>query len=330
MRHGNRRHSIVLAGSAGALALITAGAGAQTGSMPSGDAPAEPPAPQERETAANQSRSPLSFAITGNAQWVFASDLDGSEGEVSIARAGADVTAIFAFSRTDRVILSVGEEFSFYEFSDADVLDSGEDPIGDASDTSINLTYTTKVSDRWGLTATAGARFSAETGAEFSDSLVGSGVVIATYDFNDRLTAGGGVLVRTRLEEDVLVIPIATVNWKINDRWTLSNTGGSAGVRFVLAYKHSDAWTLTGDVGFEGREFRLDEDGPIPGGVARDTRLPIALGARYNPSPKLTFSLRAGAHFLQELEFDDNDGDEVVETDVDPTGFISFMASLRL
>lgn len=279
---------------------------------------------------ASASRSPLSFAIAGNAQWVFATDLDGSEGEVSIARAGADVTAIFAFSRTDRVILSVGEEFSFYDFSDSDILPSGEDPIDDASDTSINLTYTTKVRDRWGLTTTAGVRFSAESGADFEDALSGSGLVIATYDFSDRLTVGGGVLARTRLEEDLLVIPIATINWKINDRWTLSNTGGSAGVRLVLAYKHSDAWTFTGDVGFEGREFRLDEDGPIPGGVARDTRLPIALGARYNPLPKVTFSLRAGVHLLQEIEFDDSDGDEISEDDLDPTGFISFMASLRL
>ncbi len=291
-------------------------------------------AQQEAETA-GESIAPaepprVSFSLRGDAEWIFPADLEDGAGEVSIARVGAGLETSIRIADKSRLGINLSERFSFYDFSDAMILSSGLDPIDDASETNLGVSFATQLNDRWSLLASAGVLASAESGADFGESLTYSGLVIASYAFNERLTVGGGVLARTRLEEDVLVIPVATVDWKINDKWTLGNTGGSGGARATLSYQYSDAWRFFADVGYEGREFRLDDEGPIPDGIGRDQRLPVGLGAVFTPNRNLSVHVRGGAHFLQSLEFDAADGDEFADTDIDPTGFISFLVSLRM
>ncbi len=274
--------------------------------------------------------SGATFSLRANTEWIFPADLDEGDGEVAIGRVGARIDASFRIADKSRLGISLGEEFSFYDFSDTMILPSGLDPIDDTSETSLGVNFVTQFNDRWSMFAGVGVLASAETGADFSDSLTYSGLAIVNYKLSDRLTFGNGVLVRTRLEEDVLILPVGTLDWKINDKWNLGNTGGSSGIRATLSYRYSDSWRFFGDAGFEGREFRLDDEGPIPDGIARDQRVPVALGAVFTPNDNLTVHMRAGAHFLQSLEFDDSSGDQIADTDLDPTGFISFMVSLRM
>lgn len=303
------------------------GAGAAFGQEAQPEPQLDPP-PEPGEPPAAPPR--LTFGLRGTADWAFPADLGDGAGEVSVGRVGATLDVSYLIDERSRFGLRLGEEFSFYDFADVTLLASGEAPIDDASETTVGLSYSRQLDDRWSIFGSATAIASAETGADFGDSLTYSGIGIASYAINERLTIGGGVLARTRLEDDVLVIPVVTVDWKIDDRWTLTNAGGSGGARATLAYQHSDAWRFFGDVGFEGREFRLDDDGPIPDGIGRDQRLPVGLGALYTPNKNFAIQLRAGAHFLQSLEFDDSSGDEIADSDIDPTGFISLMVSLRM
>ncbi len=54
-------------------------------------------------------------------------------------------------------------------------------------------------------------------------SLVGTEMSIKDRNkINDSLSVGGALLVSTRLEDDVTVIPVPTITWNIDELWRLA------------------------------------------------------------------------------------------------------------
>jgi hypothetical protein len=64
-------------------------------------------------------------------------------------------------------------------------------------------------------------------------------------------------------------------------------------------------------------DARLD-DGRVPAGVLRETRIRAGLEATWRPHLGIEVSLLAGYDVWGELQVDDADGDEVETTDLDP------------
>ncbi len=278
----------------------------------------------------DRSPPPFSLSLIAGGEWTLPSDFDDADGDLSVSRLLGGLTASFNANDANRISITLAEELSFYDISSSTLAPGGVDLVDSASQTTLGASLVSRLSTDWTLITSISARISAEPGADLNDSLSIGGVAMGTYRVSDALDIGAGVLVRTRLEDDPLVIPIATIRWQIHDRWTLSNTGDSAGVRLTLAYTYSDEWSFFADAGYEGREFRLDDDGPIPSGVLRDTRLPVALGATWTPRPDISLKARAGMSFLQNIELDDDAGNELADTDLDAAPFVSFTVSLRM
>lgn len=290
---------------------------AQEQSLEEAPPPPEPPRPT------------VLFSLDAGAEYNAATDLKDAAGEYSVSRARTRIGATFPAGDRARFTLGIGSEFSLYDFDDSNLFRGGADPLDGTYEFELSGTLTTSLDERWGLVTGVSGNWAGESGADFGDSFTIGGLALATYQMNPRLNIGGGVLGRTGLEDDGVIIPIAVVDWAISDRLRLGNSGNQGGARATLAYALSDAWTLTLDGGYERREFRLADDHPIPEGVARETSIPVALGAVFRPHQRFNIGVRTGVNLATELEFEDDDGRDVVDTDVDPSLFVALEMSIR-
>ncbi len=257
---------------------------------------------------------PVRFRLDDGATFDGTADLDDSPGDVSVARIRSAFEADFRVDERSRFALQFSSEFSFYDFDGATDLVPGTDsPLDDTYDYRIGGRYSRSLEAGWGMFVGGDVRFAGEHGADAGDSVTGGGFGGVTYDVSDRLTLGIGLSVRTRLEDNARIIPIPVVDFRITDEWRLSTDGPG----LKLSYTPDPAYTIYIAGRWEAREFRMDEDGPLPGGVARDERVPIVLGATWRPNDTITLDGFVGAVVWNEYEFINSAGTTIAETETD-------------
>lgn len=267
------------------------------------------------EAAAEDPLAKTSFSLTFNTEWIGTADFDVSPGDVSVTRLGAQFGVRHPINQKLALRFGASVEHSVYDFSGATGLVAGTgDPYDDVTISTINLggEYSPDEVNTWffgGFVRSAG-----ESGAEFDDTISGGALLGFRHAFSDRFVLGVGAAVGTELEDDVYIVPFPIIQWKIDDRWTLAS-GERAGL--ALSYKASDAWTLGLEGGYERREYRLDDNGPLPSGVVDERRVPIAFFATFTPGANFIITGRVGAHFLNEFEFQNATGATLIEDDTE-------------
>ena len=110
-----------------------------------------------------------------------------------------------------------------------------------------------------------------EDGASSSDSQTYGLLAAAFWQINPDLRLGPGLGVFSRLEDSARVFPILAIDWNFGERWNLSTGRGlaaSQGPGLTLSYELTSNWSLALAGRYEEVEFRLDKDGPNPGGIA--------------------------------------------------------------
>lgn len=293
-----------------ALAGLCASAAAQHG-------PPVPRTPDEEGGAPAAERPRPEASLYFNLQHDFAAEFDDAPGDVSITRAGLGLDVSIPFDDRQRLVVAFYNELSNYEFDDATSIAgvTGE-PWDNVLEHYLGLTYRTSINDQWRVFVGGTLDSSYETGADFGDSLTFGAQLGATYSANDNVTIGLGVLVSSRLEDDVLVVPFPIINWTISEKWSL-HTGRShgRGLRAELAFSPIEQLTLALGAGVEAREFRLEDTGPIPDGVARDWRVPVSLVARWDFSKQVSIHAEVGADVFTNYTVDDASGNELDDVD---------------
>ena len=143
----------------------------------------------------------------------------------------------------------------------------------------------------------------------------------------DRFGFSFGVLAKTRLENGPLIIPLPGFDWTITDRLVLRTGQG-----LTLSYQIDEMMRWKGEVslGYEGREYRLDDEGGLPNGVLADRSIPCTLGVVYNPRPDIHVKLAMGSITWQEYIFKDSEGHSVKTDDPEmPTRYASLEAGVK-
>lgn len=282
------------------------------------DQPADSPADAPSEVATRPER-PWTVSISGGGSYTFAADIDDSDGDVRIARAMFGVGVGIPVGERSRLSFSIEEEASWYLFDNATGLVPGStDPFELGLSTDFSVRFFAPIDEDWSWFVGGNVNVSGEPDVDVGDAVTFGGLAGARYRVNERLALSFGVAGRSRLEDSALFIPLLGVEWKVSDRVTLSTEG--TGLR--VAAKLDEAFTVALSGGWESREYRLRDDGPLPDGVARDARVPIAVSLDYAPSRTFRLSVFAGAVVWQEFQFDDRDGDEISETNTDPAPFV--------
>lgn len=185
------------------------------------------------------------------------------------------------------------------------------------------------MSEHWGIHVGPVVQYAGERGAEFGDSLLYGGIVFASYRASRDLLIGFGAGVFYRLEE-TRVFPSLFFFWRITDRLRLGNSyrlspAGPAGLE--LTYSLDKNWQLGVGGGYRSFRFRLDKDGPVPGGIGENTSWPayVRLGGKI--WPPINIDIFAGAAFSGKLKLDDRRGHELSSATYDTTPMVGLNLS---
>jgi len=258
----------------------------------------------------------------------FETDLDGA-GEYSVGRAGLDLTYDIPVWERSKVALGLKVERSEYDFSGATGLAAGGEPIGGATTYGVSAALTHPLDDEFAFIGGVGVEWAGEDGADFGESATLEGLAGVSWRSSDDLTLTLGVAVSDRLEDDVRVLPFVGVEWRFAENLRLSSieagrvlTGGTGG-GIGLVYEAREDLRFVAGGGFSGREFRLDENGPIADGVLRDDRAIAGLGLVWEPSEAVSVELGAGAVVWSNIETLDSSGSTIGDEDGDPAPYIT-------
>lgn len=273
-------------------------------------------------------RSPV-FRITPRALHYFATDLDDDEtdtGDVAISRFGALASLDIPVGSVSTLTFAGEFTFSAYDFDGTGIFEEDEDLLSEAYEAGLSVTWSSMIGGKWTYFVGGGGRVSAESGADTSDALTGRVFGGIGYRFSEQFMLGGGVGVSTELDDDALVVPIITAFYQPHENWILSAGGGppaagrTLGATLTFQPQPDLGISLTG--AWDHRQFRLNDDGPIPEGIATDSRIDIILGVNWGITSHISLRVEGGVSFAQEYEFEDEDNDTVIETDGDPTPFL--------
>ena len=155
-------------------------------------------------------------------------------------------------------------------------------------------------------------RYDYERGANRSDGQTYGLFGGITWRVNDRLVIGPGFGAFTELgTDDFDVFPALLVDWKIDERWTVSTgtgLGASQGPGLSLIYSASDALSISLSARYEELRFRLDGAGIAPNGVGEERSVPIVITARYAPNPGISLTGFLGAEINGALRIENAAG----------------------
>lgn len=296
---------------------------AQDAATPS-DTPAAIPA--EKSDAPD-----VSFRLGGFGTYHLKADLD-KNGDVSLSRAGGEVGVNIPFGKSVFLDVAFREEMSWYNFSNAIDLGGTDSPWdGPMYDHRLISSLFVRHDENWSYTLAGNVAWSHEDSSA-SDSMSGGGVGIVTYSFNENFALSAGVAASARLERSARVSPILSIDWKINDQWRVSGRGvgrlANRGPGLALLYSPSETWTFGVGASYETREWRLDDEGVAPDGIAEDARVPIEFSAVWKASKRFSLTGTIGVDAWAEYTLYDKNGERIGDVQADPTPFVGLEAKL--
>lgn len=282
------------------------------------------PVPSERGGGGGD-ESKWSLTLRGAPSVTFESDLSDDAGRVSVWRTEMGVELSGPVGDRLRLTWGVRGDVARYRFEDFTIL-GGEEPLDNAYEAGTSLLGVLKLDDQWSLIARGSVTSGWAEDGEAGDGFWGTAALGVGYRFSDRfsLALGGGII--TRLEDDPAFLPLVIINWKVSDRVTLSTTG----VGLKLTGEVSDQLEVFMRAGGEFHQYRLDDDHPaLPGGVLRDTRVPVGVGVDWRPIAGLTLSIEGGAVVYQQYELRTDSGDRFDRVETDPAAYIGASVAYR-
>ncbi len=280
-------------------------------------------------------RPDTTFRLAGGYLYQFESDFKDGPGSVSADRAYATFGSRFELTPTVDLGLRFSWEGGWYNFGGPSVLSlgTGADPWNTVLGAQFGGNVGIELNEAWSLSLGLFGGAAGETDADAGESLSIGGTAGATWRANDKFTIGGGVLVSSQIEDDVLVVPLLFVDWRITDSIRLTNVAGpeayptGAGLELVCSAVENMEFSIGGR--WESRRFRLDDRGPAPEGVGEDQGLGLWLRTGIKPIPQLRLDFLVGVMVGEELSLYDRNGNELASSDLAPAPFVAGFLSWR-
>jgi len=268
----------------------------------------------------------------GGAVYQFDTDLDEG-GSYNTSRLTIQAGRGYSWNDRTSISLALGYSYDGYDFTTNGLGIAALDPWENVHTVSLSVPIRKGFDNNWSAYLIPSLRSSGESGADFDKTFSGGGLVGIAYRFGEQLTIGPGIGVLSQLEDTATVFPILIINWKINDSLSLATgrgLGATRGPGLTLKYKADEMWEFTIGGRYEKLRFRLDKDGPVPGGIGEDKAYPLFAGCTYNFSPKAHVSLVGGVELGGELQLEDTDGNRIDKESYDPGGFFGLTFRLRM
>lgn len=268
--------------------------------------PAQTPPDQPRRFIHNRDSIPdrpdIIFVFHGRYDLATRADVGGDPGNVRVQRSALAGNLIFGPEHDTQVSLPVDWETSTYSFRDADALfPGGVTRVRNVQQIVFAPNIEVKVNEHWGvfgggLLIDAG-QYTADDTATYGGF---AGAIWRSGGPDKTLTIRLGIGARTRLEDDVQILPAFWMEWKLDDRTRLTSQGNN--IRFE--HDFAPAWCVKVDLAFEQRDYRLNDSSPGPGAVFRDTNIPLTARLEFVPHAATRFEAWIGANLSREFTVD--------------------------
>lgn len=288
------------------------------------------PEPTGQMPSANQ---PMKYGLGAAEYWFnvktqYAPSGEIGNGEVNTTRTSGELGAMYPFTERDRLWVTIKSEYVNSDFKSIDEFAPDGDLYNDLLKHSITLRLMTHLSGPWSLLRSGTATSAGEAHAELDQSMTYRGAVGLSYAVNPNLQIGLLGAVATRLEEDTVFFPFPVVEltYDFDEKWR-AEVSTFSGAKVVYAPTHT--LDLFFDAQWDYTEYRLDHDGPFEGGVLRQTRVPLSVGADWRFKPQQTLSVSLGMNVINDWEFVDSVGKDLFDTNVDSDVFASFGIRLK-
>ncbi|MBS3744178.1 MAG: hypothetical protein KGY48_07520 [Wenzhouxiangellaceae bacterium] len=279
---------------------------------------------------AGVAESPWRTLFRGGAAHQFDSDLDGG-GAYSVTRTNIEAGLAYASGPRDSYGLSFGYSRDDYSF-DGTTGFAANDPWDVLHEYRVSAPIRMGFGERIDVFALPSLRWTAESSNDFSDAMTGGLIAGANYRVNDRLRIGPGIGVFGEIEDDINIFPILIIDWQITETISLETgrgLGATRGPGLQLNSTGIGDWTFGLGARYETFRFRLDDDGPAPGGVGEEKGVSLFLAASHDAKPGVRLSAIAGVEVGGELTLEDKDGRKIQSEDADPAPFIGISFRAR-
>lgn len=221
--------------------------------------------------------------------------------------------------------VELSTEAFFYNFSGSTTLVPGSaDPFNDLYRARIAGTLRTPIDAQiayfGGLELALNGEDEASARESFTIGAVGGVEIAPRGDGSVSL----GVAVLSRLEDDPWIWPWIGFEWSASD-WLAFEARGT---EVEALAKLSEHWRAIARAEYTIRQFRLNDSGPLAGGVFRDNDIHMGLGLERRGHDGFGFELLGGVSVWRELSTLDRSGDEIAESELDPAVFVALKLGL--
>lgn len=191
----------------------------------------------------------------------------------------------------------------------------GSEPFRRVQEVRLSAQLLSPLSKRWSSQVFGVLTSAFESGASPDDALSGIAGLGVTHRFSKRLSTGLGALLLHPLgNRAITVVPTVLIDWQITDRLVLRSRQ-----EITLSYLFDARRRLSvaAVASFFGhKQFRLDEKGTIPGGVAEIKGFEVGGRVIWEPFPALALYGSVEAAVGQNLYLEDHAGREIVDLDL--------------
>ena len=215
-------------------------------------------------------------------------------------------------------MLRVGTEYAYTRFAFADDTRlglAGSEPFRHVQEVRLSAHLFTPWSSTWRTQLFGAVTSGFESGAAPDNAFSGLAGLGVARRFSDRLSIGlGGFLLGQMGSEGTIVVPILLLDWQITERLALLSRQ-----EITLTYLLNPQGRLSFEAVtslFGIKQFRLDDAGAIPGGVAGIEGFDVGGRVVWEPFPALTVDGTVGAALEQVLRIESHAGREIADVDL--------------
>lgn len=189
------------------------------------------------------------------------------------------------------------------------------------------------LNDDWTFFALPSLGLNFEDGADVEDSVTGSLLAGATYQFSDSLSIGPGFGVRSQLEDSLSVFPIVLVDWQLSENLKITTRPSGAfisGPGVTVDRQLSNSWRAAFGATYENTRFRLsDPNRAASEGIGEYSSVPLYAALTFQPTANVHAGVFAGVRFANELQLENSRGHNIIREDADPAPFFGLNLSLH-
>jgi len=256
-------------------------------------------------------------------------DLDGG-GDYSAQTAMVRLGALTELGSGNRAGITLNYDHTDYAFSNPTQFGNAA-PWDTVQRYGLSAPISFGLDGGWSVGLAPSLGWSRENGADSADAMTWGAIATATRRFNNGNLLGFGMGAFDQIE-DTSLFPLLLVDWRIGDRWRLTNPvpaspSGPAGLE--LEYRLDSDWSVAAGAAWRSSRFRLRSDGVVPGGVGEERSVPVFFRATRDLGEQMSVGFYAGLVTAGRLRIEDSSGRALSQVDFDTAPLFGATFSAR-